>query len=203
MKAGPLLRKSAMLIASFVCLLWGIKLWEWLLNWPLTTLGVYPRSLESLPGILFAPLIHGSFAHIAANTFGVLILGTALLYGYPKSRWWVLSTIWLLSGIGVWLFARSSFHIGASGLTHGLFFFLLVVSMLRRDRRSIALMMMAALLFGGMFWGILPSKEGVSFEYHFFGGAAGVLAALLFWRWDPKPAEKRYDWEDEVEGEER
>jgi len=45
----------------------------------------------------------------------------------------------------------------------------------------------------------LPSEEGVSFEYHLFGGTAGVLAALLFWRWDPKPAEKHYDWEDEVD----
>jgi hypothetical protein len=39
----------------------------------------------------------------------------------------------------------------------------------------------------------------VTFEYHLFGGTAGVLAALLFWRWEPKPAEKHYDWEDEVD----
>ena len=199
MHSDPILRKSVILSISFVSLLWFIKLCEWLLDWPLVTLGVYPLSPRGLVGVFFGPLIHGSFAHIATNTLGVLILGTALLYAYPKSRWWVLATIWLLSGIGVWLFGRPSFHIGASGLTHGLFFFLLVVSMLRRDRRSIALMMMASLLFGGMFWGVLPSEEGVSFEYHLFGGAAGVLAALLFWRWDPKPAEKHYDWENEVD----
>ncbi len=201
MKADPILRKSAQLSLAFVGLLWCIKLLEWLLDLPLTTLGVYPQAPTGLVGVLLAPLIHGSLAHIATNTFSVLILGIALLYGYPKSRWWVLATIWLLSGIGVWLFGRPSFHIGASGLTHGLFFFLLVVSVLRRDKRSIALMMMASLLFGGMFWGVLPSEPSVSFEYHLFGGAAGVLAALLFWRWDPKPEEKRYDWEDEDEDE--
>ncbi len=199
MYADPILRTSAILSVSFVGLLWCIKLGEWLFDWPLVTLGVYPLSPQGLLGVLSGPLIHGSFAHIAANTLGVLILGTALLYGYPKSRWWVLATIWVLSGIGVWLFGRPSFHIGASGLTHGLFFFLLVASMLRRDRRSIALMMMASLLFGGMFWGVLPSEEGVSFEYHLFGGMGGVLAALLLWRWDPKPAEKHYDWENEVD----
>jgi membrane associated rhomboid family serine protease len=201
MHSDPLLRKSAILSICFLSLLWCIKLWEWIFDWPLVTLGVYPLSPQGLLGVLSGPLIHGSFAHIAANTFGVLILGTALLYGFPKSRWWALATIWVLSGTGVWLFGRPSFHIGASGLTHGLFFFLLVVSMLRRDRRSIALMMMASLLFGGMFWGVLPSEEGVSFEYHLFGGTAGVLAALLFWRWDPKPAEKHYDWENEVDSE--
>ena len=197
MEQDPLLRKSAILSLSFVGLLWSIKLLEWLLDWSFVTLGVYPLSPQGLVGVLSGPLIHGSFTHIVANTFGVLILGTALLYGYPRSRWWVLATIWLLSGIGVWLFGRPSFHIGASGLTHGLFFFLLVVSMLRRDRRSIALMMLASLLFGGMFWGVLPSEESVSFEYHLFGGTAGVLAALLYRRWDPKPAEKHYDWEDD------
>lgn len=200
MDPDPLLRKSVILTASFVALLWGIKLWEWVSDSPLVTLGVYPLSTQNLAGILLGPLVHGSFAHIATNTFGVLILGTALLYGFPKSRWRVLATIWVLSGIGVWLFGRPSYHIGASGLTHGLFFFLLVVSVLRRDRRSIALMMMASLLFGGMFWGVLPSEQHVSFEYHLFGGAAGVLAALLFWRTDPKPAEKRYDWENEADG---
>jgi membrane associated rhomboid family serine protease len=201
MRSDPLLRKSIILSIAFVGLLWAIKFGEWLLGQPLGTLGVYPHSPAGLKGVLFAPLIHGSFTHIAANTFGVLILGVAVLYGYPRSRWWVLATIWLLSGIGVWLFGRPSFHIGASGLTHGLFFYLLVVSTLRRDKRSVALMMMASLLFGGMFWGVLPSEEGISFEYHLFGGMAGVLAALLFWRWDPKPAEKRYDWEDEVDTE--
>ena len=201
MNADPLLRRSIVVSVSFVTLLWCIKLIELLTGWPLVTLGIYPLSLPGLQGIVLAPLVHGSLAHIAANTFGLLVLGTALLYGYPKSRWAVLATIWLLSGAGVWLFARPSFHIGASGLSHGLFFFLLVVSVLRRDRRSIALMMLASLLFGGMFWGILPGEERVSFEYHLFGGVAGVLAALLFWRWDPKPEEKHYDWENEASGE--
>ena len=43
------------------------------------------------------------------------------------------------SGLGVWLFARESFHFGASGLTHGLMFFIFVSGILRHDRLSIAL----------------------------------------------------------------
>ena len=92
-ESDPILRKSAILTLAFVALLWGIKLWGWLADWPLVTLGVYPRSTQNLAGILFGPLIHGSFIHIATNTFSVLVLGTALLYGFPKSRWRVLATI--------------------------------------------------------------------------------------------------------------
>jgi membrane associated rhomboid family serine protease len=197
MDSDPRLRNSAIQVLSFVGVLWFIKAWEWLAESPLVTLGVYPLETRHLTGILFGPLVHGSFEHIVANTLGLLVLGTALVYGYPRSRWRVLAVVWLLSGLGVWLFGRPSFHIGASGLTHGLFFFLLVVSVLRRDRRSIALMMMVSLLFGGMFWGVLPSEPHVSFEYHLFGGVAGVLAAFLFQRMDPKPEQQRYDWEGE------
>ena len=45
------------------------------------------------------------------------MLGTALLFGYPKAARYVIPLIWILSGLGVWLFARSSLHFGASGLT--------------------------------------------------------------------------------------
>jgi membrane associated rhomboid family serine protease len=48
----------------------------------------------------------------------------------------VLITVWLLSGIGVWLFGRESYHIGASGLTHGVFFYLFVVSIFRRENTT-------------------------------------------------------------------
>ena len=90
MPSDPILRKSAILNISFVSLLWCIKLCDWLLDWPLVTVGVYPLSPQSLVGVLLGPLLHGSFAHIATNTFAVLILGTALLCGYPKTRWWVI-----------------------------------------------------------------------------------------------------------------
>ncbi len=107
--------------------------------------------------------------------------------------------IWLVSGIGVWLFAREATHIGASGISHGIFFYLLIVSMFRRDKSSIAIMMVAFFMYGGMTMTILPSEEGISFEYHFFGGLAGCIAAILWHKLDPKPVERRYLWESPEE----
>ena len=185
--------------AWFIAFLWFIKCNEWVFNQPLVSLGVQPSSWGGLIGVVFAPLIHGSAEHLVSNSLPILLLGSALIYGYPKSRWYVVSIVWILSGIGVWLFARPVFHIGASGLTHGVFFYLLVISILRRDHRSVALMMMAFFMYGSMLLTIFPREAGISFEYHLFGGIAGVICAFLFRNWDPKPLKKIYDWELEEE----
>lgn len=189
------LKHSILTSAFAVGFVWCIKSFELTFHTDLSWLGVYPLSLHGLLGILTAPLIHGSLEHIFNNTLPMLVLGSFLLFGYPKSRWRVLLTVWLLSGIGVWLFARESYHIGASGLTHGVFFYLLVVSIFRRDKRSVAIMMAAFFMYGGMTMTIFPREEGISFEYHLFGALAGTLSAILWHKLDPKPLRKTYDWE--------
>jgi len=195
MKQNKRLSRSILYSALAITLLWCLKSAEILFDLNLSFMGLVPLDALGLLGIITAPLVHGSLEHIFNNTFAILILASALYYGYPKSWWKVLTLIWVLSGIGVWLFARQATHIGASGLTHGLFFFLFIASIFRRDKSSVAIMMIAFLLYGGMTMTIFPREEGISFEYHFFGALAGVIAALIWRDSDPKPAVKRYDWE--------
>lgn len=189
------LRNSILIAASFAALLWALKLFELILGVDLYNLGVYPRSQSGLSGIFAAPLKHGSWEHLIGNTLPLVLLGSILMYGYPRSRYWALAGIWLLSGAGVWLFARSSYHFGASGLTHGIFFYLFVGGIFRRDRRSAALLMVAFYMYGGMLLTILPLDPTVSFESHFFGALSGAVLAYTFRNWDPKPVRKRYAWE--------
>jgi membrane associated rhomboid family serine protease len=189
------LRDSILIATSFAALIWGLKLFEFVLGVDLYHLGIYPRSQSGLLGVVTAPLIHGSWEHLIGNTLPLVLLGSMLIYGYPRSRFWALAGIWLLSGTGVWIFARSSYHLGASGLTHGIFFYLFVGGILRRDRRSAALLMVAFYMYGGMLLTILPTDPGVSFESHFFGAMSGAVLAYVFSNWDPKPIRKRYVWE--------
>jgi membrane associated rhomboid family serine protease len=194
--------KNSILITAFaVGFIWCFKSFELNFKVDLSWLGVYPLALHGLIGIITAPLIHGSLEHIFNNTLPMLVLGSFLIYGYPKTRWRVLITVWLLSGLGVWLFGRESYHIGASGLTHGVFFYLFVVSMFRRDKRSVVIMMVAFFMYGGMIMSIFPRQEGISFEYHLFGALAGVFCACLWHSLDPKPTVKTYQWEAEPESE--
>jgi len=195
------LQTSIFYTSLFILLVWAIKFLEVSFNLDLGFLGVRPTELSGLLGVITAPLVHGSMQHVYSNTLSLWLLGSVLLYGYPQTRWKALSLIWLISGLGVWFFARESSHIGASGITHGVFFFLLLSSILRRDKKSIALMMIAFFMYGGMVLSILPQQEHISFEYHFFGAVGGVLATLLLYRFEPKPVEEKYEWEHEQQEE--
>jgi membrane associated rhomboid family serine protease len=196
------LKHSLLGVVLFVALLWIIELADRSLGLGLYRLGVYPGEQRGLWGILFAPLIHGSWNHLASNSFALLLLGVALLYGYPRAAKPVLALVYIGSGTGVWLFARHSYHLGASGLTHGIMFFIFTTGILRGDRLSIALSMIVFFLFGGMVWSIFPQEPGVSYESHFFGALCGILAAFLFRNQDPLPEVKTYDWENETTDEE-
>ena len=191
-------RQAVFTVLAFLLLLWMIELADAGFDLHLSRLGVYPRELNGLWGILFAPLIHGSWQHLISNSVALAILGVVLLYGYPRSAIPALVFVYLGSGLGVWLFARSSYHFGASGLTHGMMFFIFVSGILRRDKLSIALSMIVFFLYGGMVWTIFPQQPGISYESHFFGALTGILAAFAFKGHDPLPPIKRYDWEDET-----
>jgi len=195
----PTLKRSALSVGAVVLLLWVIRLADVWLGLDLVRFGVYPRHLSGLLGVIFGPLIHGSAAHLFANTAPLLVLGTALLYGYPRSAWIVLPVLYTGSGLGVWLFARESYHIGISGLIHGLMSFIFVIGILRRDRLAIALSLIVFFLYGSMIWGVFPREPGISFESHMFGALFGVALAFLLHHRDPRRAEKRYSWEDEAE----
>lgn len=184
---------------SLLAGIWLVWLAIWLLGWPLDSLGVRPRIPAGLIGILTAPLAHSSFEHLVSNTLPTGLMATLVLYAYPRAARLALPFIWLASGLGVWLFARDSVHVGASGITHGLMFFLFLIGLLRRDRLAIVTSLAVFFLYGGMVVSVLPMEEHVSFEYHLAGAVAGVLAAIALRRRDPPPPRKRYSWEDEPE----
>lgn len=199
----PFNLKTSLLYSLAFCFgLWLIFAIAQYWQLPLFKAGVLPRQLVGLVGIISAPLAHGSWSHLVSNTAPLLILGSGLLLAYPQSRWRALTLIWLGSGVGVWLLARDSYHYGASGLTHGLFFYLFVIGLLRRDKRSTALLMIAFFLYGGMLASVFPTEPGISYESHLAGAICGVIGAIIWRKADPMPAEKVYSWElEDDEGE--
>jgi len=196
---GKRLRRAFVVALAFTAVLWLIKLVEILVGLNLARYGVYPLRPGGLEGIFLGPLIHGSVSHVFANTAPLLVLGTALLYGYPRSAKIVLPVVYLGSGLGVWLFGRAAYHIGASGLTFGVMFFVFTIGVLRWEKRAIVLSMVVFFLYGSMIWGIFPHDPAVSFESHLSGAVLGVVMAVLLRNHDPLPPQKKYSWEYEAE----
>lgn len=195
------IKKSFTIIASFTAFIWLIKIAESLFDMNLFHYGIFPGQVSGLIGIFFAPLIHGSYTHLFTNTAPLLILGTALLYGYPKSAKIVVPVIYIGTGIAVWLFARETYHAGASILTFGFMFFVFTVGAIRWDKRAIALSMIVFLLYGGMIWGIFPNEPGISYESHFFAALIGIILAIFLRNYDTYLPIKKYSWEEEEERE--
>jgi len=184
----------------FVAALWWIQLVQTVAGWDFARLGVEPHHLFGLVGVAAAPLIHASWQHLLANTLPVLILGTALLYGYPHASRIAVSVIWLGTGLGVWFTGRPAFHVGASGLVMGFITFMLVAGALRRDRASVAITAAVVFLYGSALIGIVPNGDPeISYESHAWGAAIGVLCAFALFRLDPPPPRRRYSWEFEPE----
>ena len=187
---------------GFVALIWIVQLLSWGFGLEWERFGVRPRQLAGLPGILFAPLLHDGFGHLLANSLPMLILLTVMLHLYPNAALKVLPAVYFGPGIAVWLFARGSDHIGASGLVYGLVSYIFAAGLIRRDARAIAATLLVCLLYGALVWGVLPIQPGVSWETHLSAALIGLALAVALRRLDIPPR-KRYSWEgeDEAQGE--
>jgi membrane associated rhomboid family serine protease len=183
---------------GFVLLLLVVFSMQQALDW--RPFAVIPQTAAGLFGVLTAPLLHGSMAHLGANAVSLLLLGTLAGSVYPRATVRALPLIWLGSGLCAWLFGvAGSHHLGASGITHGLMFLVFVLGLLRRDRASVAAAMIALFLYGGMLLTILPREFDVSWQSHLGGALGGVVAAFAFRRKDPQAPRRKYSWEIEEE----
>jgi len=191
-------RRATAIALGFVAALWVIQYLNWGLELGLARYGVRPREWAGLPGVLFAPLLHGGFGHLIANSLPLVILGTTMLHLDPHASRIVLPAVCIGPGLAVWLLARESIHLGASGLVYGLCGYVFVAGLIRRDRRAIAASLLVAFMYGSLAWGVLPIERGVSWETHLAAALIGVALAGALRHLDIPP-HRRYDWEDEPE----
>lgn len=166
--------------AGFVAVLWVIEGIDVAASHRLDGWGIRPRTDEGLAGILAAPLLHGGWGHLVANTVPALVLGFLTLATGIARGLAATAIIWLAGGLAVWLLAGDhSVHIGASGLVFGWLTYLVVQGFVDRNPLEIGIGLVVLLVYGGVLWGVLPGQPGVSWQGHLFGAIAGVLAAVV------------------------
>ncbi len=172
--------RAAVLSASFVVLLYVIELADVIADHRLDRLGVEPRSADGLWGVLFAPVLHGSWTHLEANTLPALLLGFLVLFSGIAKGLQATAVIWVVGGVGVWLFAgSSSIHLGASVLIFGWLVYLMGRGIWTHKIGQILLGLVLFLGYGTLLLGVLPGEPGISWQGHLFGAVGGGLAAWL------------------------
>jgi len=193
---------SLLIPGIFVLLIWLAKAVELLFDLDLTSLGIYPRRTEGLPGVFFSPFIHADLRHLFNNSLPLFFLAVALFFFYSEVALRVFTWTYLSTGLLVWLGGREAWHIGASGIVYGLASFLFFSGIIRRYYRLVALSLLVVFLYGEMVWGIFPGVYGqeVSWESHMLGVFAGIALAVLYRKQGPQMPVKV--WEEEVENEE-
>lgn len=177
----PVNYKSAgIVVLAFTVLMYLVELVDTGLHHRLDNEGVVPRTLGGLDGVVWAPLLHGSWGHLLGNTVPVLVFGF-LAMASGLTRWIaVTALIWVVSGLGIWLTGDSGTStIGASGLAFGWLAYLLVRGLFNRAFGQLAVAAGLLLIWGGTLWGLLPGNPGISWQAHVFGALGGILAAWL------------------------
>ena len=169
--------RAAVLLGS-VAIIWAVSLYGLYADDRLVrTLALLPRQVDGLPGILTAPLVHASLAHLLANSVPLVILGGMVVIRGAAYYLATTLAVAVFGGLGVWLIGRDAAHIGASGVIFGYFGFLVARGWYERRVGSIAAAVLVVAAYGGMLGGILPRADGVSWEGHLCGLLAGAVWA--------------------------
>ncbi len=181
----------------FVSILWIAHFYKIAVPQGPGSLGIYPRELFGLKGIITAPMSHGDFHHLISNSLPLLVTMTIISWFYRRVATYSFVLIYVLTGAAVWLFGRSVFHIGASGLVYGLVSFIFWSGVFRRNLKSIVLSLVIVVMYSGYLHGILPNQEGISWESHLFGAIVGIYIAYVLKGMVESDEITRDPWADE------
>jgi membrane associated rhomboid family serine protease len=184
-------RAAGFAVGVPLLLMWVLRVLDWVLPADFRQMGIRPRTLGGLEGILAAPFLHVSWSHLISNSFPFAVLG-AVLALERAARFVVVFIVTALgSGVGTWLIAPShSVHLGASGVIFGLLGYLLARGLFDRRVRSMAIGVAVGLFYGGLVVGVLPQNRSVSWQAHLFGFVSGVAIAYVLGK-NERQAKKR------------
>jgi len=187
---GDRAKAAAKLMVGWVALLWLLEVVDVASGHALDDFGITPRTTSELVDVVPAAFIHFGFAHVAANSVPLLVMGfLAALSGIRRFAA-VCALIIVADGLGVWLIAPAHTNTaGASGLIFGLFGYLVVTGFVERRPLGVLVGLLVAAVWGtSIVVGLLPIQSGVSWQAHLLGLVAGVGTAFAFKRRGPVPA---------------
>lgn len=159
--------------------LWVFNIINWRTGSRLNRLGIRPRRVSGLVGIIFAPFLHSNFNHLLFNTVPLLCLGLFVMTLGLETFYWATGIITLLAGLGVWVVGRRGVHIGASALISGYFGYVVASAYLQPTFTTFFCAGVALYYFGGILFSLFPTEESTSWEGHLCGFLSGLFAMFF------------------------
>jgi membrane associated rhomboid family serine protease len=179
-------REGVTLLLGIVLLMWIVEVINTIDSNRLDSDGIYGRSLSHLWGILTAPFIHASFAHLIGNTIPFLFMGLIIALRGAARLALVTGIVILVGGLGTWLVAPSNLPtIGASGVVFGYAAYLFARGFFDRSMLEVLIGLVVGVIWGGALVASLVPHNGISWQGHLFGLVGGVVAAWLLRRERP------------------
>ena len=181
---------AVVVMALALAVLWVVLGVDAAFGHPLLDLGIKPRQLGGLPGIVLAPVLHASAAQLTALSIPFAVLGWLMLTAGLRYLAVVTGAAALASGVVGWL-AGPSDHVvvGVSGVVLGWLGYLLARALFGRRVLWIAIAVAVAVVFSGLFNGLLPRVQ----DHEFWGSqlasfaVGAVLGAALHRRRPGRP----------------
>jgi len=179
-------REGIRLLLGIVLVMWIVEVINTIDSNGLRTDGIYGRNVGHLWGILTAPFIHGSFAHLIGNTIPFLFLGLIVALRGAARLALVTLIVILVGGLGTWLVAPSNVPtIGASGVVFGYAAYLFARGFFNRSVVEVLIGVVVGVIWGGALLASLVPHSGISWQGHLFGLVGGVVAAAVLRRERP------------------
>ena len=154
--------------------------------------GIYARNFAHLWGVLTAPFIHASFAHLIDNTIPFVFMGAIIALRGAARLAVVTLVVIVIGGLGTWLVSPGGVStIGASGLVFGYATYLFARGFFNRSLLELLAGLIVGVVWGGALVSSIVPHTGVSWQGHVCGAIAGVIAAYLLRRERPAAGQRR------------
>lgn len=178
----PEIQQKAYLVLGLAGVLVGLQVFNVLTGYSLNALGIIPRELAGLWGIIISPFLHGSFNHLWSNIFGFILLSGLIIWHGIGNYYKISFFLMISTGVLVWVFGpANTIIIGASGIIFGYIGYLLGQAFVEKKAQTILTAMLVGFVYGGALFGIFPGTVGISWESHLAGFVSGIFAAV-FWK---------------------
>jgi membrane associated rhomboid family serine protease len=171
------------LLVAIVAVMWIVEVINAIDGYKLDTDGIYARNFSHLWGIFTAPFLHVSWGHLISNTIPFVFMGLIIALRGAVRLALVTVIVIVIGGLGTWLISPANAPtVGASGVVFGYAGYLIARGFFNRSVLELLTGAVVGAVWGGALLSSLVPHYGISWQGHFCGGIAGIIAAWLLAR---------------------